>query len=87
MWQQLKVTASFLFTSASIKRFKELADPKVREALRWAVDYDSIIGELLSGNAIKVQTLIPQGLLGNNADAPFQQNVEKSKALLKEAGL
>lgn len=64
----------------------ELADPKVREALRWAVDYDGIIAGLLSGNAIKVQTLIPQGLLGFNEDAPFQQDVEKAKALLAEAG-
>ena len=65
---------------------KELADPKVREALRWAVDYDGIIAGLLSGNALKVQTLIPQGLMGYNADAPFQQDVEKAKSLLKEAG-
>jgi peptide/nickel transport system substrate-binding protein len=68
------------------QKVKELSNPKVREALRWAVDYDGIITGLLSGNAIKVQTLVPQGLLGYNADVPFQQDVEKAKALLKEAG-
>jgi peptide/nickel transport system substrate-binding protein len=64
----------------------ELANPKVGEALRTAVDYDGIISGLLSGNALKVQTLIPDGLLGYNSDAPFQKDVEKAKALLKEAG-
>jgi peptide/nickel transport system substrate-binding protein len=65
---------------------KALADVKVREALRTAVDYDGIIDGLLKGNAKKVQTLIPEGLLGYNASTPFQADPEKAKALLKEAG-
>jgi peptide/nickel transport system substrate-binding protein len=68
------------------QKVKELANPKVAEALRWAVDYDGIISGLLSGNALKVQTLIPNGLLGYNPDAPFQQDVAKAKDLLKQAG-
>lgn len=82
----VKGNSQLLVYIAMNQKVKELADPKVREALRWAVDYDGIINGLLSGNAIKVQTLIPQGLLGYNSDAPFQQDVEKSKQLLKEAG-
>ncbi len=65
---------------------KPLDNAKVREALRTAVDYDGIINGLLSGNGKKVQTLVPAGLLGYNPDAPFQQDVDKAKALLKEAG-
>lgn len=65
---------------------KPLDDVRVREALRTAVDYDGIIQQLLKGNAKKVQTIIPAGLAGHNPDAPFQQDVEKAKALLKEAG-
>jgi peptide/nickel transport system substrate-binding protein len=68
------------------QKVKELSNPKVAEALRTAVDYDGIIGGLLNGNVLKVQTLIPNGLLGYNSDAPFQKDVEKAKALLKEAG-
>lgn len=68
------------------QKVKELANPKVGEALRTAVDYDGIISGLLNGNALKVQTLIPNGLLGYNSEAPFQKDVEKAKALLKEAG-
>lgn len=65
---------------------KPLDNVKVREALRTAVDYDGIIQQLLKGNAKKVQTIIPAGLAGHNPDAPFQQDIEKAKALLKEAG-
>jgi len=66
--------------------FKPLDNVKVREALRSAVDYDGIINDLLSGNAKKVQGIIPSGLLGFNPDAPFQQDIDKAKALLQEAG-
>lgn len=59
---------------------------QVREALRMAIDYDGIINDLLSGNAKKVQTIIPAGLLGHNPDAPFQQDIEAAQALLAEAG-
>lgn len=65
---------------------KPLDNVKVREALRTAVDYDGIIQQLLKGNARKVQTIIPAGLAGHNPDTPFQQDIEKAKALLQEAG-
>jgi peptide/nickel transport system substrate-binding protein len=67
--------------------FKPLDNPKVREALRAAIDYDGIVNDLLSGNATKVQDIIPLGLFGANPDTPFQQDIEGAKALLKEAGL
>jgi peptide/nickel transport system substrate-binding protein len=63
-----------------------LDKPEVREALRMAIDYDGIINDLLSGNAKKVQTIIPAGLLGHNPDAPFQQDIEGAQAKLAEAG-
>jgi peptide/nickel transport system substrate-binding protein len=63
-----------------------LDNPQVREALRTAIDYDGIINDLLSGNAKKVQTVVPAGLLGHNPDAPFQQDIEAAQALLAEAG-
>ncbi len=66
--------------------FKPLDNPDVREALRTAVDYDGIINGLLSGNALKLQTIIPTGLAGANPDAPFQANVTAAKQLLAKAG-
>ena len=60
---------------------------EVREALRMAIDYDGIVNDLLSGNAQKVQTIIPAPMFGFNSDAPFQQDVEGAKALLEQAGV
>ncbi|RME47142.1 MAG: ABC transporter substrate-binding protein [Chloroflexi bacterium] len=64
-----------------------LDKPQVREAIRWAIDYDGIVNDLLQGNALKVQTIIPKGLLGYNPDTPFSQDFDKAKALLEEAGV
>jgi peptide/nickel transport system substrate-binding protein len=60
---------------------------EVREALRTAIDYDGIVNDLLSGNAQKVQTIIPDPMFGFNSDAPFQQDVDGAKALLEQAGV
>jgi len=60
---------------------------EVREALRMAIDYDGIVNDLLSGNAQKVQTIIPSPMFGFNDDAPFQQDVDGAKALLQKAGV
>ncbi len=65
---------------------KPLDKVDVREALRMAIDYDGIIKDLLSGNAQKVQTIIPSPMFGYNNDAPFQQDVAGAKALLAKAG-
>ena len=60
---------------------------EVREALRMAIDYDGIVNDLLSGNAQKVQTIIPSPMFGYNSDAPFQQDIDGAKALLEQAGV
>ena len=66
---------------------KPLDKVEVREALRMAIDYDGIVNNLLSGNAQKVQTIIPSPMFGFNSDAPFQQDVDGAKALLEKAGV
>ena len=66
---------------------KPLDNPKVREAIRYAIDYDGIANDLLSGNAKVLQTIIPDGLAGANTDIIFKRDVEKAKSLLKEAGV
>jgi peptide/nickel transport system substrate-binding protein len=60
---------------------------EVREALRMAIDYDGIVNDLLSGNAQKVQTVIPSPMFGYNSDTPFQQDIEGAKAQLQKAGV
>jgi len=51
-----------------------------------AIDYDGIVNDLLSGNAQKVQTVIPYPMFGFNGDTPFQKDVAGAKALLEKAG-
>ncbi len=66
---------------------KPLDNPKVREAIRYAIDYDGIANDLLSGNAKVLQTIIPDGLAGANTDIIYKRDVDKAKSLLKEAGV
>ncbi len=63
-----------------------LDNPDVREAIRYAINYDEII-TLLSGNAQIVQEIIPIGFLGHQGDNPFKQDIAKAKELLAKAGV
>lgn len=64
-----------------------LKDPKVRQALAHAVNYDSIINDILLGGAKRIGGIVPEGMFGYNADITlYDFDLEKSKALLKEAG-
>ena len=60
--------------------------PEVREALRYAVDYDSIIEMILQGGAEKIQTCIVKGLPGYNPATPFVFDPVKAKELLVAGG-
>ncbi len=62
------------------------ADARVRQAVRYAIDQDGIINDLLGGLARKTQTIIPFGLVGANPATPYKVDIEKAKALLKAAG-
>ena len=61
-------------------------DPRVREAVRYAIDQDGIIKSLLQGLGRKTQTIIPIGLAGANAALPYSYDPAKAKALLAAAG-
>lgn len=65
---------------------KYLADERVRQAIKYAIDYDGIIRDILRGGAMKVQTIIPYPLLGFNPATPYYRDVNKAKQLLAEAG-
>ena len=63
-----------------------LRDVRVRRALNYALDLDTIIKSYLTGKEHRT-TLIGRGSFGYNPDVPFYTyNPEKAKALLKEAG-
>jgi peptide/nickel transport system substrate-binding protein len=67
---------------------KPLDNVKVRQALAHAVNYDSIINDVLLGAGERIGGIIPKGMFGYNADIKlYDFDLEKAKALLKEAGL
>jgi len=65
---------------------KYLSDERVRTAIKYAIDYDGIIRDILKGGGMKVQTIIPYPLLGFNPATPYYRDVNKAKQLLAEAG-
>lgn len=68
---------------------KNLSNPlgsKVREAIAHAIDYDGIIDLTLDGKGRRLATAIPEGFPGTGGAEPISYDVEKAKALMKEAG-
>ncbi len=66
--------------------YAPLAKPEVRDAIRYAIDYDGLVNIVLQGNAAKIQTIIPSGILGHDPDLPYTRDLAKAKQLLAEAG-
>jgi peptide/nickel transport system substrate-binding protein len=63
-----------------------LDNADVREAIRYAINYDDI-NTLLSGNGKVVQEIIPDGFLGHTGETYFTQDIAKAKELLANAGV
>jgi len=63
-----------------------LSKPQVREALKYLVDYEGIEATIIKGIGVAHQNFLPVGQLGALSENPYSLNVEKAKALLKEAG-
>ena len=63
-----------------------LKNPKVRQALRYLVDYQGMADTFLKGRFVVHQTFLPIGLSGAIEYDPYKLDVAKAKALLAEAG-
>ena len=65
-----------------------LADPKVRQALNYAVNKDELIEFILEGHGIPLDGQLPtQQYFGHNPDLQaYPYDVDRAKALLEEAG-
>lgn len=65
---------------------EHLKNPKVRQALRWLVDYQGMADTFLKGKFKVHQSFWPSGFYASLLDTPFKLDVAKAKALLAEAG-
>jgi peptide/nickel transport system substrate-binding protein len=63
-----------------------LKNAKVREALRWLIDYQGMASTFLKGQFQVQQAFWPAGFPMSLTDNPYKLDVAKGKALLAEAG-
>lgn len=74
------------FDNLSSGKDTPIADPKVRQAMNYAVDVDGIIKALFAGNGQRAAGYVASSELGYGVVPPFPYDSDKAKALLKEAG-
>ena len=78
-------SAGFYYLAVSMKD-ERFANPKVREALRYMIDYDGINATIMPFFGVKRQRPINSGAFSAMEDPGYELNIEKAKALLAEAG-
>lgn len=77
---------SYITYVAMNQKVEALTKPQVRQAIKWAIDYDGIQQNIVATTFKVQQGFIPEGFLGAIADRPFHKDVAKARALLTEAG-
>jgi peptide/nickel transport system substrate-binding protein len=78
--------SSLLYLTMNQKN-ADLAKPQVRQAIKWAIDYQAIATYLTPGRWTVHQAFLPSGFPGAIAGDVFHQDLPRAKALLAEAGL
>jgi peptide/nickel transport system substrate-binding protein len=67
-----------------------LLDPKVREAINWAIDEDALTEKVLQGEGVPGSTLVPPVLAKYHLKLDKSElqgfDIQRSKELLKQAG-
>ena len=66
---------------------KVLSNPKFIEATKYLIDYKGMVDSFLKGQYVIHQSFLPETYLGALDNKPFKLDIEKAKALLKEAGI
>jgi peptide/nickel transport system substrate-binding protein len=64
-----------------------LAKPEVREAIKWAIDYEAIQKNIMPLTAKVHQAFLPESFPGAIVDAPFHKDTARARKLLADAGL
>lgn len=65
----------------------ELSRPGVRQAIKWALDYEAIQKNVVPAIYRVHQAFLPRGFPAALEETPFRKDAARAKALLAEAGL
>ena len=57
----------------------DLAKPQVRQAVKWAIDYDAIATNITPNSYVVSQSFLPAGLPGALTDKPFRKDVARGE--------
>ena len=71
--------------SAQALNGNPLSDVRVRQAIAYAIDKDTIIATIFDGNAVRADGLLPAGPFKSPNLDPYSYNPDKARALLKDA--
>ena len=85
----IKVTTipqALLYYMAFNQKMKELTDPRVRQALRYLVDYDGMANSFLKGADQVHQSFWASGFWASYDENPYKLDPAKAKELLTAAG-
>lgn len=77
---------SLTYIGLDVKNVPAFAKKEVRQAIKYAIDYDGLVNVLMNGNAILNQGIIPKGMYGYDPSTPYKHDVAKAKQLLAAAG-
>lgn len=78
-------TALQLSTTDVLAEANALSDERVRQAIAYAIDMDTIVETLFEGKAIVADSMIPNGAFKASGLNDYGYDPDKARALLKEA--
>ena len=87
--KDVKVTAvpqALLYYIGLNQKAKELQDPRVRQALRYLIDYNGMANSFLKGADQVHQSFWPSGFWASYDENPYTFDPAKAKQLLADAG-
>lgn len=73
-------------TAAWADRPNQLSDERVRQAIAYAIDMDTIVETIYEGKAIAADSMIPNGSFKTDGLNTYNYDPDKARALLAEAG-
>ncbi len=79
-----EITLTYL--AMNVKNVPAFGSADVREAVKYAIDYSSIVKNLLQGDGVVWQGIIPSGIFAATEALPFTYDPAKAKQLLAAGG-